>query len=285
MDPRPSSVLRAAEPAAGATAALWDIEDMEDGSELELLGPRRASAEGFGRARRLAALGARTGGLLCLLVVAGTVAICFARPGAGSLGHTRAAKVEAKVGLSSALGSFLGLEHSERADVKHAPSGNLHDGNVCREDEELFEGLCYKQCRLLTGGLYPVRTSSWSCWAGGNTSMIWKEKVGSKIPIPCHDFDVAGDSMGGGCPHSPGSCLENEEIHLNVCYKKCSILTKGEYPHRVAAATCCKERGIGCLWKSITRPGFRVGGGKKSSNSSTPAGMHLPMKRLTEAGK
>uniref|UniRef100_A0A7S1PW66 Uncharacterized protein n=1 Tax=Alexandrium catenella TaxID=2925 RepID=A0A7S1PW66_ALECA len=269
-----------------STEALWDIEDVEESSEL--LGPREAR-EAFchaGLRRRFTVSLGRLGGLLSGAALAGVLVICLLRQG-GGLGFSGTRDVGAKVGLSSeysGLGSFLGIERPERANLTDAPEENLHDGNVCSDDEELFEELCYKQCRLLTDGEYPERTSSWSCWKGGASSKIFDEKVGSKIPYPCKDYDVAGDSMGNGCPHSPGACLEDEEIYLDVCYKKCSLLTNGAYPYRVAISTCCKEKGFGCLgfWNSMTDQDFSVGGGKGDGDKSTPSGMHSPLKELTE---
>lgn len=41
----------------------------------------------------------------------------------------------------------------------------LDDGNVCDTNEELFGGLCYKKCSLLTTGEAPIRTSAWTCCA------------------------------------------------------------------------------------------------------------------------
>lgn len=40
--------------------------------------------------------------------------------------------------------------------------------------------------------------------------------------------------------HDGNHCEDNEEILAGLCYKKCSILTGGEYPQRSTAFTCCK---------------------------------------------
>jgi hypothetical protein len=82
------------------------------------------------------------------------------------------------------------------------------------------------------------------------------------LRVVCTGYAVDGE---GKCPHRPGSCLANEEMMLGVCYKKCSILTNQEFPHRVAPATCCKAGGISCLlfpWKSYTSKEYAVGGGR-----------------------
>merc|ERR1740138_2009103 len=101
----------------------------------------------------------------------------------------------------------------------------------------------------------------------------------------CHGFDVSGDVEGKGCPHSPGTCLEDEEFSLGMCYKKCSILTEGKYNYRVAAATCCEGEGLNCLehfWHSKTSKSFATGGGSGDGDESTPGHPHLPLKALTE---
>jgi len=36
-------------------------------------------------------------------------------------------------------------------------------------------------------------------------------------------------------------CPEDEELHANLCYKKCSALTAGKYPIRTTAFSCCAE--------------------------------------------
>merc|ERR1712187_468596 len=45
--------------------------------------------------------------------------------------------------------------------------------------------------------------------------------------------------------HDGNQCEDNEEILAGLCYKKCSILTNGEYPQRSTAFTCCKT--VACL--------------------------------------
>merc|ERR1712061_826219 len=90
---------------------------------------------------------------------------------------------------------------------------------------------------------YPVRGTPFECckeYPCDPTVDGQKEKS----ETPCSGYDVSGKN---GCPHKPGACLVDEEYHLGLCYKKCSILTHGTYPHRIAAATCCKGEGATCL--------------------------------------
>jgi len=37
-------------------------------------------------------------------------------------------------------------------------------------------------------------------------------------------------------------CEEDEELHIHLCYKRCDLLTDGEYPYRTTAWSCCKEK-------------------------------------------
>mmetsp|Transcript_12709 Transcript_12709/g.36525 ORF Transcript_12709/g.36525 Transcript_12709/m.36525 type:complete len:100 (+) Transcript_12709:1-300(+) len=71
---------------------------------------------------------------------------------------------------------------------------------------------------------------------------------------------------------------------MGMCYKKCGLLTDGAFPHRVAAATCCKTVGLGCLnsGNDATSQRFNVGGGAGDHDPSTPAEAHFPLQSLTE---
>jgi len=157
-----------------------------------------------------------------------------------------------------------------------APQENLHDGNQCADNEELYGGLCYKKCSLLTSGAASTRTSSWTCCEDDCNLASQHGSVGTELL--CSGYDVNGE---GGCPHAPGVCLTNEELHVGVCYKKCSVLTGGEYAHRTGAATCCRQEGFGCLdlMNDLTRPQFNVGGGVEDEASP-----HSPDVGLTEQG-
>lgn len=261
------------------TEALWQVED----ERSELLG-RRASGVGFGHGRRLAAGSVRVAGLVCVFAGAAGTLLCVLAVARASGPQLRVGVLGDALGLSADVGSFLDIDQSDVLIPANEPALDRHDGNLCLDDEELFQGLCYKQCSLLTTGEYPVRTSSWTCWKGRNGTVLgglFAFKSHGRLPIPCKGFDVAGDSTGGGCPHSPGACLNDEELYLNYCYKKCSLLTDSVYTHRVAAATCCKVSGWRCIFSSRTSKEFRVGGGK--SVGGVPPSIHKPLERLTEA--
>eukprot|EP00440_Ansanella_granifera_P001284 gb/GFBE01001382.1/.p1 GENE.gb/GFBE01001382.1/~~gb/GFBE01001382.1/.p1 ORF type:complete len:265 (+),score=55.14 gb/GFBE01001382.1/:1-795(+) len=160
-----------------------------------------------------------------------------------------------------------------------ANSPNLYDGNICEDDEELFQGLCYKKCSILTAGASAVRNSAFSCGKSHGFVELFKSKVSSFVP--CRGFDVAGDIAGKGCPHKPGACLPDEELSLGKCYKKCSLLTHGVYPFRTTADTCCKTNQLlQCMIPTFTKMSskFGVGGGYGKD-----AVAHDPEARLTEA--
>lgn len=143
----------------------------------------------------------------------------------------------------------------------HAPSDT-----ACQADEELYAGLCYKKCALLTEGEYSIRTSSWTCCASHPCGLS-NQKGSIGKALLCNGFDVGGSgavklTSHFSCPHKPEACGPDEEDLLGVCYTKCSLLTGGQFPNRVAAATCCKEKGIrACMdfRKVATDPGFDVG--------------------------
>mmetsp|Transcript_98933 Transcript_98933/g.176273 ORF Transcript_98933/g.176273 Transcript_98933/m.176273 type:complete len:410 (-) Transcript_98933:130-1359(-) len=163
-----------------------------------------------------------------------------------------------------------------------APQQTVGDGNECPDDEEEVAKVCYKKCSDLTGGSHPIRTSPFSCCAAQPCSFsnTWTH-MGF-----CGGYAVAADSeaaTAGNCPTSPGACLADEEEIADMCYQKCSTLTNGEYPHRVAASSCCKTTGLACLLPSNakTDPSYTVGGGAGDGNSGTPSTGHVPLTSVT----
>merc|ERR1719210_3160615 len=60
-------------------------------------------------------------------------------------------------------------------------------------------------------------------------------------------------------------CMRDEELFSDaLCYKKCSLLTGGEFPIRTSAFTCCKKHP--CKWHNTRHDfglcsGFDVAGG------------------------
>merc|ERR1712224_318495 len=41
----------------------------------------------------------------------------------------------------------------------------------------------------------------------------------------CQGYDISGDRANNACPHQRGGCFADEDMHLDLCYKKCAILT------------------------------------------------------------
>ncbi|CAJ1379078.1 unnamed protein product, partial [Effrenium voratum] len=183
--------------------------------------------------------------------------------------------------VNQLTGGKSGEVVSASATNPMAPSENLVDGNKCCDDEEKFEGLCYKKCSILTNGAYKTRVSAFQCSESSDFQDFFKSKT-EGFPIPCTGFDIAGDECAKGCPHNEGACLVTEEMHLGKCYKKCSELTGKEYPVRTSADTCCKTKNLlECFSPANTKfsPDFNVGGGL----SGKEADVHSPEVKLTEA--
>eukprot|EP00413_Alexandrium_margalefii_P009200 CAMPEP_0204530844 /NCGR_PEP_ID=MMETSP0661-20131031/10841_1 /ASSEMBLY_ACC=CAM_ASM_000606 /TAXON_ID=109239 /ORGANISM="Alexandrium margalefi, Strain AMGDE01CS-322" /LENGTH=365 /DNA_ID=CAMNT_0051536957 /DNA_START=46 /DNA_END=1143 /DNA_ORIENTATION=+ len=164
------------------------------------------------------------------------------------------------------------------------PQNNMHDGNKCHDDEEEFGSLCYKKCNLLTGGHFPFRVSAFECCQ--HPGMCTEHyKINLKI---CGGFGVSGDQVGGGCPHTTGGCLKDEELYGNFCYKRCAIMTLQTLTSRVGPSTCCKEGTHGLLafleiGSCDTRQTYFVGGGMGDGDASTSNSPHMPDTAYTEA--
>ena len=118
-------------------AAFLEIESSED----------REVSSGRGRVAVLAGV---IGAVLVIAVVGlAGVAISYRKD------HSmlRAASTDALVQLAQESGALQAL----------APQENLHDSNPCADDEEIFEGLCYAKCSILSGGMRPVRCAAHIC--------------------------------------------------------------------------------------------------------------------------
>mmetsp|Transcript_50281 Transcript_50281/g.106859 ORF Transcript_50281/g.106859 Transcript_50281/m.106859 type:complete len:298 (+) Transcript_50281:80-973(+) len=175
-----------------------------------------------------------------------------------------------------------------------APLENMHDSNVCSDDEEETGGLCYAKCASLTNGVYPYRKSGWECCKKETCNALFGMFTCCKTsPGMCSGFSVAGGREGTkACPHGPGACLSNEELYGGLCYMKCSVLTGDIYPHRVGASACCKTQGIRCMSEvgvedglpgmTIMNQTLAVGGGCSDKSDATPCQPHEPLVDLTE---
>mmetsp|Transcript_110466 Transcript_110466/g.276543 ORF Transcript_110466/g.276543 Transcript_110466/m.276543 type:complete len:302 (+) Transcript_110466:68-973(+) len=192
-----------------------------------------------------------------------------------------AADVVPVQGASTPEPDWFGETGAAGAGGALAPKATMNDGNACADDEEEYSGLCYKKCSALTYGQYPVRSSAWTCCKKEPCTLLnSRHNIGI-----CSGFDVAGDIEGRkACPHVVGTCLIDEEVHIGMCYKKCSLLAP-EYPNRFGPETCCKVRGLSCALpsNSVTGSKYAVGGGTGDNDPSTPDEPHKPLKSLTES--
>mmetsp|Transcript_178 Transcript_178/g.669 ORF Transcript_178/g.669 Transcript_178/m.669 type:complete len:237 (+) Transcript_178:82-792(+) len=159
------------------------------------------------------------------------------------------------------LASALALVTDDAATPAIVPQAHGHGGAAaCEGNEELFHGLCYKKCSLLTAEEMPVRASASSC------CQRWPCRLGGQRVAKgtCQGFGVGGKCSGEGCcPHRP--CRQDQELSQGACHRKCSLLTGGEYPHRLTAEMCCKTAQGGlCLQagQSKTSESSRAGEGE-----------------------
>jgi len=130
---------------------------------------------------------------------------------------------------------------------------------MCAEGEEQLAGLCYTKCATLAPG-FPHRGSPWTCCRDSPCRLKELDTIKADLGhVLCSGFAVGGAS-GDACPARHGLCRDDEELHAGLCYKRCDLLTDGEYPHRTAAATCCRDASlITCVFHSKTRHSFNLG--------------------------
>lgn len=149
--------------------------------------------------------------------------------------------------LHSGVHPLLNLSHyANLTEAANMPADNRNDGNLCPDDEEEAGGLCYRRCKDLTGGEYPVRTGAFSCCQSFPCTFF--NSVFSNPLNFCDGYDTAGVKEQGGCPHTPGDCFKNEEFFLGTCYMKCALLTQNAFPYRAAADSCCRYNShLACL--------------------------------------
>mmetsp|Transcript_33669 Transcript_33669/g.85707 ORF Transcript_33669/g.85707 Transcript_33669/m.85707 type:complete len:471 (+) Transcript_33669:64-1476(+) len=125
-------------------------------------------------------------------------------------------------------------------------------GQACEKDEELYAGLCYKRCTIMTNGQYPIRTSTWTCCS--NQPCGFSNQKGSVgTALVCDGFGIGGSGAVSpygnvSCPSKPKACNSTQDEIFGVCYASCSSLTNGTFPHRLTSMTCCTGDSIrGCL--------------------------------------
>jgi len=125
-----------------------------------------------------------------------------------------------------------------------AISGVLNQSRRCEDTEEEFQGLCYRRCTLLTDGQYELRVGPDTCRRNASEVMADTASAPNEVSVDgpdCRGYKVDGEFQ---CPHRPRSavCDGLEELYMGFCYKRCALLTSGEYPIRAAANACCSQR-------------------------------------------
>lgn len=96
---------------------------------------------------------------------------------------------------------------------------------------------------------------------------------------PVVDAPQAGKNDGN-------SCENDEEMLSGLCYKKCSLLTQGEYPKRTSAWSCCKGDGpeeCNIFQQKVNLKicsGFDVGGDRAGNGCPHAAGVCLDNEEL-----
>jgi len=208
---------------------------------------------------------------------------------ATSGGHLLEAKLKGVVAKNDAwitTGRFtpMTLPEATPSGGDLTPEENLHDGNLCNDDEERFGGICYKKCSILTKGTHKIRTTAFTCCSADKIEDCGFENQELKMDV-CGGFDVSGNINGqdSACPHKTGNCYVNEELFLGLCYKKCSELTNNEFNNRVTMFTCCKSESM----LECNPFSFGGGGNTKSTVEFNTGGEggppHAPIKSLDEA--
>jgi len=74
-------------------------------------------------------------------------------------------------------------------------------------NEELFEGLCYKKCALMTNGMFPYRSAMNTC-GNGKYGGNWTMGLG-----PCSGFGIGGTKCAPHIPLAAGSGYEQVHDH------------------------------------------------------------------------
>eukprot|EP00438_Fugacium_kawagutii_P016632 Skav205652 [mRNA] locus=scaffold458:167059:187392:+ [translate_table: standard] len=120
-------------------------------------------------------------------------------------------------------------------------------GPHCLKDEEIFAGICYMKCSLLTGGRAPFRVANTACCQQEN--QFFCSLLQSQTAISA-SLAVGGGAAIHNIPHAPGVggiCDLDEEPYQGLCYPKCTDLTEGKSPNRVGSFQCCSGSKVDCL--------------------------------------
>lgn len=93
--------------------------------------------------------------------------------------------------------------------------GCPHGPGACLEDEQLFLGICYAKCNLLTGGEYPYRVGPMTCCRKKNELDCLSPFSSNRVSDTSSSYDIAGgggdrDRTTPGHVHAPLQFLTEE---------------------------------------------------------------------------
>lgn len=135
----------------------------------------------------------------------------------------------------------------------------------CLANEELYGGMCYQKCSILTNGKATYRKGPEICCSSNFFLCGLMKSMSTTSP----GLAVGGGDASESQPHAPGvgsDCLRNEEPHAGLCYKSCKNLTNGEMPIRTSPFECCAGSDFAaCVsgaGKTKFSSDFGVGGGQ-----------------------
>ncbi|CAE8593542.1 unnamed protein product [Polarella glacialis] len=207
-----------------------EVMDLDEASARTMHVPSRSTCATWGKAPRILMTS------MGLLGVLGLAAVGTSGSGSSTSGF---------------LGNFISLQATTTAS--------------CLSNEEMYEGLCYQQCRILTQGEANYRRGTDTCCQANSFMCSFVKTMVTKS---------AGLAIGGGQAvesqvHAPGvggDCLPNEEPLIGVCYKKCSNLTNGTHPFRTGSSSCCGGTAFSCILgknasEVLTNVAYSSGGG------------------------
>ena len=153
-------------------------------------------------------------------------------------------------GFSASLLCLLWLGFSGRQSLTSGTWTAILGLNLsptCLKDEELFAGLCYMKCSLLTAGKAQQRIGNTMCCSTDNDFLCtFLQNFQSNSP----SMAIGGGAAINNSPHAPGVggvCNGKQDTYQGLCYPSCASLTNGQSPHRVGNFACCHGSKLDCV--------------------------------------
>lgn len=184
------------------------------------------------------------------------------------------------VGSQTAV-DIVGIPPENDKEIdRSCASDQFHSAWPCCIGEEIFFNDCYRSCDNITNGQFPHRTDDCTCCK----EMPCIKAEGQYVS----DCSVMKTDIIGHSPHKPilTNCpYKNEELWEGLCYTKCSMLTRGQYPERTGINTCSNGK-VGGNWTMGVGlcSGFGVGGTKCLPHIPQATGMGFEQAAGTKPG-